>query len=333
MPPSRRDLVEHDAVRDQLLRETRQMPTRARSPRLILGGLAATLVAGAAATAIAVVPSGGGGQPTIAPVAATEVLDRASKAAGGLPDFKPRADQYLYMLSKSRQRPEGEAQGRTVSRVDWRSADGRHAGLTSGGDLGRDLWLCENSREYEEMLTKSKAAGIVRPKVDLAKPPQGCHSAPVMLSGLPTTVQGMRSWLYKNSRGGNPADVQAFITLSDTLLTRYVRPSSLALMFKAAGAIPGVTVTRNVTDLAGRKGIAVGQTFDGRRLELIFDVKSYRYLGYRQFVSHKDSHAFPAGPKADVTPSADARYPDGTELYSYALLKVAVTDKVKQTPR
>ncbi|MEV5576704.1 CU044_5270 family protein [Spirillospora sp. NPDC052269] len=337
LPPPRRDLVEHDAIRNQLIRETRQMPTRTKSPRLLLAGLAVTVGAGAAAAAIIVPSAGSGGNgqgPAIRPVAATEVLDRASKAAGGLPDIKPRPDQYLYMSSRSRQQTEGGGTGRMTSRLDWRSIDGRHASLMSGGDMGRDMWMCADSRDFEEMEAKSKATGAGAPKVNLARPPKGCHDTPIMLTGLPTTTQGMRSWLYKNSHGGNPADVQAFITLSDTLLTRYMRPSSLALMFKAAATIHGVTVTRNVTDLAGRQGIAVGQTFNGRRLELIFDTKSYRYLGYRQFVSQKDSYPFPkTSPNAAITPHVSKEYPDGTPLFSYALIKVGITDKLKQTPR
>nr|WP_281174936.1 CU044_5270 family protein [Actinomadura oligospora] len=347
LPPPRRDLVDHDAVRDQLLRETRQMPTRTRSPRLILGGLAVTLAAGAAAAAVVIVPSGGkggngGDEPTITPVAATEVLDRASKAAGELPDVTPRGDQYLYMASKSRQyvsfingKQEVDRRSRMEGRVEWRSIDGRHAGLMSQTGMG-DTWMCDNSSDYEAMSAKAKAAGTGRPKVNAAKPPKGCHDTPAMVTGLPTTQQAMRSWLYEHSQGGNPADVQAFITMGDTVRDRYLRPSSLALMFKAAGTIPGVTVTRDVTDLAGRKGIAIGQTFNGTRRELVFDPKTYRYLGDREYVSHKDSHKFPRpseSPSTQATASTEAALPEGTLLYSYALLKVAVTDKVKQTPR
>lgn len=337
MPPPRRDLDDHDAVRAQLLRETRQTPARTRVPRWVLGGVAATVAAGVGAAAVVLVPSDGGSGngkgPTLMPVAATQVLDRASKAAGGLPDVKPRGDQYLYMRSKSRQQWEGQKTGQLLNRTEWRSVDGRHASVVNQTGLG-EIWLCGRSADFEAMAGRAKAAGH-QPKVDLAKPPKGCHDTPIILAGLPATLKGMRSWLYGNAHGENPADVQAFLTLADTLRARYVSPSSLSLLFKAASTIPGVTVTRDVTDLAGRRGIAVGQSWNGRRNEIIFDAKSYRYLGERSYVHHKDSLSAtpPPKPAPAVTPSVGAKIPEGQPLFSFALLSVGVTDKVKQDPR
>ncbi|MCP2337813.1 CU044_5270 family protein [Actinomadura rupiterrae] len=290
MPPARRDLIDQDAVRTQLLRETRQTQRRTASQRWIFGGAAATAAAGVAVAAVAVVAPSGEKSPTLAPVAATEVLDRASKAAADGPDLNPRGNQYLYVESRSLHLDIGAKQPERTNRTDWASIDGKHASVanvTGGKDPLGEVWLCNGSADYERRAAEAKAAGH-QPKVDLADPPKGCHNPPAILTGLPSDVKGMRAWLYRNSRGQNPSDVQAFLTLADTLRARYVRPSALTVLFKAAATIPGVTVSRGVADLAGRKGIAVGHTWNGRRVEVVFDAKTYRYLGERRLVDHGD---------------------------------------------
>ncbi|MBO2447346.1 CU044_5270 family protein [Actinomadura barringtoniae] len=313
-------------------------------------GLGAVLVAGGVAAVIVPLQGrdgggdggDGGDGPRQVNVAATEVLDRASRAAAAQPDLRPRADQFLYFESRAFQTSFSIKDGRATKaeertyRKEWLSVNGRRAGVVQGtggaAPLGT-VWLCDNSADYERREAAAKAEGH-QPRIDLTDPPVGCDNSPAAPSGLPTEPKAMRTWLYRHSEGGNPPDVQAFITIGDTIRTQYIRPSSLAAMFKAAATIPGVTVTRDVADLAGRKGIAVGQTWHGIRYEVIFDAKTYRFLGERQIVDHDDSIK-PKGGKPEVssTPTQGVREKQGTVMYASAQLRVAVADQPGKAPR
>jgi hypothetical protein len=299
-------------------------------------GLGAVLVAGAAAAVIVPLQARDGDAPRSVNVAATEVLSRASQAAAAQPDLKPRPGQFVYVESRALQTVTSVMDGRAqhaserTYRKEWLSVNGRRAGVvqvTGGTDPLGTVWLCNGSADFERRSGAAKAKGH-QPKVDLADPPTGCHNQPAAPSGLPTEPRVMRNWLYRHSEGGNPPDVQAFVTVGDTIRAQYIRPAALSAMFKAAATIPGVTVTRNVVDLAGRKGIAVGQTWNGIRYEVIFDAATYRFLGERQLVDHDDSFKPKGGkPSASSTPVQGKSEKQGTVIYASAQLRVAITDQ------
>ncbi|WP_067813998.1 CU044_5270 family protein [Actinomadura kijaniata] len=362
MPPGR-----HQARRAHLLTEIDRSPARRPFPsrRALFGGLAgAALVAGAAAVAL---PSGDTPRnPAVAPMSATSVLAKAADAAVAQPPLKPRPGQFLYFESRNRQTEvalrTGGAEPMAVHRKTWLPAGGGKPGLLASvenGKTSRD-WLCHN---------QGRPAGE---KVDLSRPPRGCVHPPAYRADLPTDPDRMRSWLYRNSRGGNPPDVQAFVTVGDTIRETYVPPAAMAAMFRAAAKIPGVTVRRNAVDFAGRRGVAVGQTWHGLRNELIFDARSYRLLGERAVVDRDDSFrpgggstpepggtstARPsdtpsrptappspspsesASPSAGPTPTGSAapkpyaQYEAGHIIYQQSLLRVAVVDRLGQEPR
>jgi hypothetical protein len=54
-----------------------------------------------------------------------------------------------------------------------------------------------------------------------------------------------------------------------------------AALYRAAALIPGVTVVADVTDAIGRHGVAVAFTYQGTRMEWIFNRQTVRYLGAR----------------------------------------------------
>ncbi|TDD91343.1 CU044_5270 family protein [Actinomadura rubrisoli] len=335
--PPRRDLPQgrHEALRAHLIGELPARRGMRHRRRLAVGGLAAAGLAAAAAVVV-LVPAGGEDHgPVLTNVGATEVLTRASRAAAARPDLKPRPDQFLYVESRDYQRPGPDPEveeGGAGKRRAWLSIDGRHAGLIRGSENGRkeeSTWLCSNSAEGQEGAANPTSRN---PRVDLAHPPTGCRSEGALLTGMPNSVEAMRRWLYKHSHGDNPPDVQAFTTVGDSIREHYVQPRTLSLLFAAAARLPGVTVTRGVTDLAGRKGIAVGQTWQQVRKELIFDARTYALLGERTVVDLQSTWR-PSG--ASPSPSGSARAPgkQGTVLYASAELKMAVTDRAGQQPR
>lgn len=212
--------------------------------------------------------------------------------------------------------------GSATWRKVWLPADDRGPGLllTSGNGRSWDRsWLCSRELTLEES--------------SAPRPPARCDlGGPVVRDDLPTDPERMRVWLYRNSQGSNPPDVQAFITIGDTVREAYVPPAALSAMLKAAARIPGVTVTGRGLDFAGRRGIAVGQVWQGVRNELIFDAETYRLLGEREVVDHDTSFRPTGGATPNSTPY---RYDlkENTVLYQSATLRTAVADEIGETPR
>ena len=309
-------------------------PQRRTSRRgLIFGGFAAAAIAGGLATALIVIPGTGRGHvqtqnlntQKVSLLAASVVLGKASDAAAAGPDLKPRPGQYLYFTSKSQQVRNG-AQAISTSRKAWLSVDGKRPGLLDQTENGNRMyvWLCDSS---------AKKGPEGDPKVNLGKPPTNCQAQqPAYDPTIPTDANAAKTWLYRHSVGGNPPDVQAFITVGDTIRERYLGSRPLAALFKAAAQIPGVKVYPHVTDLAGRTGIGVGQTYGGVRQELIFDPKTYKLIGEQQ-VSDDDTSFHPAwkNPK-DVGGKQPAVGPNGQVIYSSAVLGFGVVNRPGQLP-
>lgn len=307
-----------------------------RRPFFLGGVVAAALATGAAGVLIATSGSDPAAPGTTAePItlaAASEVLKKASRAAAAEPDLKPEKGQFLYFESKSNQPalavPGGEGQpGSKTHRRVWLPAFGGETGLLQNEGEG-SIWLCDRG---DNGGTKEE------PEFDLAKPPTDCTNPPVYRTDLPTDAKAMKDWLYRNSRGGNPPDVQAFITVGDTIREHYIAPDALAAIFQAAAEIPGTKVYKNVTDSAGRPGIAVGQTWHGERRELIFDAKTFQLLGERSVVDYDNSFAPKGGKSPEATPwtpvpEQQATMKQGQVLYSTATLATAVVDKLTQRP-
>jgi hypothetical protein len=304
----------------------------------MIGGLATTGLATGVAAALVIGPTARvAGTPPPAQANAATILLRASKVALTQPALKPRPDQYVYLESTARQgRLPGQPGGTNHRRV-WLSADGRHAGLLlnygTAGEQKR-TWLCDDLPDAGKYKFLGKDG---RPRVDLANPPRGCRSTAASRNDLPTDAAAMRTWLYRNTKGGNPPDVQAFVTVGDTIRESYVPPAALSAMFAAAAKLPGVTVTKGAVDSAGRKGTAIGQTWHGIRQELIFDARTYRLLGERQVVDYDNSFRPKGGKHPDTgpwTPDPKMRQTmkEGTVLYSTATLRIAVADAAGQVP-
>ncbi|MFI6532727.1 CU044_5270 family protein [Nonomuraea sp. NPDC050547] len=342
--PARRDLPGHESRKQHLMSELSTLHRTPPRRRLFFSALAASALA--TGTAVALIIPGlhdETGRPhELAPDAsvtlagAPAVLVKASQYAANEPELKPARGQFMYFESKSAQSgildERGQGQPPEAShRHVWLPAFGGQAGLLrEDGGQGNGTWLCHKNDG-----ATPPAEEKVEEEIDLAKPPTGCEDAPAYRTDLPTDVKAMKDWLYRNSHGGNPPDVQAFVTVGDTIREAYVGPKSLAAMFKATAEIPGTKVYDNVTDSAGRPGIAVGQTFHGVRHDLIFDPETFKYLGERQVVDYDDSFHPSGGKSPEETPwqpSAEMRknMPEGKVLFMSAALRVAVVNEVGQ---
>jgi hypothetical protein len=255
-------------------------------------GLAAGTVAAATAGALAASALGLWGGTPAASAAAVALLGHAATTAASARTVTPGAKQYVYVKTVETA-AELNGDGSSVvheltnTREIWQSADGSKAGL------------------LKEL---SAAPGSSWQSIPL--PPERGYPA-----GLPTTTAAMLTYLYHNSHGENPPDVQAFITAGDLIRESYVQPAALAAVFRAVAKIPGVTVTQHAANANGQDGVAVQQIFHGISAQLIFNPKTYAFIGERQVV---------------VGTGAGLRI--GTLLDSTAILATGVVDQAGQLP-
>jgi hypothetical protein len=237
-----------------------------------------------------------------APADAGTVLRLAAAEARREPALPARDDQFVYVESQ----------------VAW-------AGARVGKDnvkylppvpKVRRIWLSVNGTRDGLLREKLTAAGGKTATYPLPVHQEGGAYAPWpgFLDDLPTTTKAMRAYLYRGDPGDRPADMVAWSMVGDLLRERYVPPKSVATLFDAAATIPGTKVVHQA-DSAGRKGTAVSRTDNGMRHDLIFDAKTYRFLGERD-VAVGDVRPFPKGAVTGFT----------------AQMKVAIVDAAGQLP-
>jgi hypothetical protein len=318
-------------------------PRRPRSRRLLLAAIGATAAAAVGAAVLILpgarttpptvppVPAGPGHSgpaptssdprpPLAAPATASAVFLLAARAAAATPDLKPRPGQFIYV----KQIVVGEDYYRFTKHSSrlihvppyqqrtWLSADGRGGLLRTVRYLPDGRW----KTDYHQAV--------------LCPPRQAARHfcTPGYLTGLPTTLSGMRRYLLGTQGTNGPVAYRILHAISDTSWeTGMLVPSrSYALMFRTAAKVPGIHLVPGVVDVAGRPGIAVAACvpaginkgsmpgFRGcpERDELIFDARTYELIGEYQ-VAAKGRPPLPGSP-------------------SSALLQIAVVSRRGQLP-
>lgn len=245
-------------ARAELLRAAGTRSASRVRPRLaVAAGLAAVLVAGGL-----ILYRVHSGPASTAPEAA-RLLRNAALTAAELPPLAARPDQFVYVESVT-------AWSMTIVHADGTVTQGTPVPTL------RRIWLPVAGTRPGLLRERPRSGGAWN------STPLSGYQPPVYLVQLPTTADGMLAYLYRNSHGQNPRDVQAFITAGDLIREAYLPPAALAAVFEAVARIPGVTVVHGVHDAAGRPGVAVGLGGRRGRDELIFDAGTYRYLGERE---------------------------------------------------
>jgi len=248
--------------------------TRGRFALTGLAGLAAA--ATAAAVVMSVASPGGGAFPAgTASPAVKEMAYRAATAAAAGPGVAP--GQWVYWQEKT---PDQTYEV-------WTTADGTKAAYVYQGQvafvpcIGPHAQLVESCQYIGQPIVApaERGGGITIggtngkmpvPYAGLSSLPRDPVALDRYLAGLPLRVWG-------------PAPVRVFRVIEDLLITYVMPPALTAELYRALGNIPGVTVDRHATDIAGRHGIgfkiAIPSEQGGGFDELILDPKTFRLMG------------------------------------------------------
>jgi hypothetical protein len=284
---------------------SRRRPAVPRSRRLVRWGIGGAALAAAAASAAIMLPSVLAGQPSAparrmhSSATAAAVLLRAARATAALPDLHARPDQFIYTNSVSRYITQ---RNRLFVTRAWLSADGWHGGLTLQRWASGKRWY--DTFPMYDCLTLPHTNWYYK---------ANCPAPPAYVTNLPRTAKAMKRYLLAG-HGTVPPAVSAMQNI--TGLYQFLVPHRrAALMFQALSQIEGIRVIDHATTLTGRKGIGVAAYYPahGTRYELIFDPKTYLYIGNSE------------------TALNSTYMPKGT-VNGNAVLQIAVVDKAGQLP-
>jgi hypothetical protein len=259
---------------------SRRRTAAPRSRRLVRWGIAGAVLSAAAASAAIMLPSVLAGPPSSPapssspaprvhlPATAAAVLLRAARATAAVPDLHPRADQFIYTESVSRYVTQ---HNRLFVTRAWLSVDGWHGGLILQRWASGTKWY--DTFPMHDCLTLPHSNWYYK---------ANCPAPPAYVTHLPRTVKAMKRYLLGSGATGHgpPPAVDAITAILADY--QYLVPHrASALMFQALSQFKGIRVIDHATTLAGRKGIGVA-AYDrsrGTLDELIFDPKTYLYIG------------------------------------------------------
>jgi hypothetical protein len=246
--------------------------------RLAGAGALAAVVTGAILAGQVV---GIGDHPPASTAQAAEILRGAAARAHGIPPVPVRGDEFVYVESIATSASIDVSGGRPATfesrqRRIWLSVDGTHDGLIRSRPK-------DGSAGWNSLPLPGCIDGVMTARKGNQTGQVPCKPDPGYRGDLPTDTAAMLTYLRAQGGSKNGPDQDAFTAAGDLIREAYLAPGVLSAVFEAVGRIPGVTVAGDVTDEAGRHGIAVTRDeVQGSRAELIFDPKTYAYLGERE---------------------------------------------------
>ncbi|ELP71241.1 CU044_5270 family protein [Streptomyces turgidiscabies] len=281
----------------QAMREPAAPMTISRRPLL---RVAVAAVAAGTVTATVVVAQNTGSSPRTQPVSAATVLRGAAAEERRLEKpIAPRDDQFIYSKEIIKETPAGGGRTRTYVDESWSSVDGSKKSYLS--ELGDADWV-PPFKPGESIWPPNRWSELKQLPTDPAK-------LPIALRGLlrkPDPDRPLRADEWPMVQFG----------LSG-LLRKPVLPKGLrSAAFEALATVPGIRLLPGRTDADGRTGLGIqyvggpGTPWADRKQVLVFDAKTYQYLGMR-----------------------DQRREGGTTYEQWSYLAVhGVVDRVMQRP-
>ncbi|NEA64412.1 CU044_5270 family protein [Streptomyces sp. SID12488] len=248
----------------QAMREPAAPMTIGRRPLL---RVAVAAVAAGTVTATVVVAQNTGTSPHTQPVSAATVLRGAASEERKLEKpIAPRDDQFIYSKEITKETPVGGGRTKTYVDESWSSVDGSKKSY--GGELGNAQWF-PPFKPGERLWPPNRWSELKQLPTDPVK-------LPIALLGLlgKPDPDGPFKWLM----------VQTGLSylLRKAVLPKGLRPAA----FEALATVPGIKLLPGLTDAAGRPGVGI-QYVDpnmprgGVEQVLVFDAKTYQYLGTR----------------------------------------------------
>jgi len=200
--------------------------------------------------------------PVLARPTAVQVLHRAAFVALASATITPRGDQFVY--TRTTQSP-----GHTIQ--SWLSVDGTRASRVGPHSMPG----CVNGRMSMRLLRED--GGKLRYDGPIFT--RRCTPQRAYFPDMPTRAAGMLPYLER-TQGVRPDDLNDIAkTVGELLDSDYLLPAQQAALYGFLAQTPGITVRRDVTDVAGRPGVGVAWSSGGGQAMLIFDSRTYTYLG------------------------------------------------------
>ncbi|SDK06496.1 CU044_5270 family protein [Streptomyces indicus] len=243
--------------------------------RTVLRIAATGVVTAAVATTLLVSVDGGsgGGQqaeppasssPNVANVAVAEVLHGAAdwERRHGKRPAVPRDDQFVYSKRIINETETRTGKVRSYTDEMWSSVDGSRRSLSM--ELGKEMW-------------EGGDGGSVWP-------PRKWDE----LEKLPTDPEKLVSALISAGSSERPVSsyddgerAHAYFMVGELLKWPLLPEGLRAAAYEGLALVPGVETVEGVEDSAGRSGVGIAfpERFKGRFL--IFDAKTYEFLGFR----------------------------------------------------
>ncbi|MBB5775380.1 CU044_5270 family protein [Nonomuraea jabiensis] len=240
----------------------------------LTGAMAAALTVGILAAQVGL----GGSDPdnplAAPPADAQTLLKLAARAAAEQPDRVPARGQYAHtrMLVQRSLFTTDEAGPPQYTKVlvneeRWEAADvgkpwlSREQAVSATGPAPRNRW--DHGVE------------------DTVYEPAACPGEPAYarLRSWPTDPAQVRAKIVADT---GPDPLRMWSSLQGLVAESVVRPSLSAALYQVAAGLDGIVLIPDTVDVAGRPGLAVGMDQgDGTRSDLIFDKRTYHYLGER----------------------------------------------------
>lgn len=257
---------------------------------LVLGTSAA--LAGVAAAAI-VISTATESLPPPSP-AAVQLLAKVARAAGRQPTPRVSDSQYTYVQTKdvswivpgnlrpylAAGSPPRSVRARLEKLRPWRTSAQIWSPVADVCQVGLERITMPDGQVDNEKFSL-EGPGTKCPNEG------GLNDATYrLLQRLPTDPHALLAMIYRLEQGHGPGpDQEAFVTIGDLLGDRVAPPRVAAALYQAAALIPGVSLIPDATDAIGRHGVAVAQTADGIRTELIFRRTGLQLIGERTVIA------------------------------------------------
>lgn len=282
------------------LHRTKRSAHQRRLPRLVLPAVAVI-----AAVVIAVLFAPVPGTRQGATPAAAQALNAAAGVAQKQPETPMPAHGYRYTKSEAADRVYVDAcslpssSGETPLPCPRKPPDDWAFSVL--GHQTREIWiapdgsgrLLEKSDEPRFLGPKDKAEWEAAGRPPLGGPGRSDESfgpgglSYIDFSEYSTDPDELYDQIRNKVEGYGPStDAEMLVLVADLLRETVAPPDLRAGLFRVTARIPGVELVGEVTDPAGRRGIAVARTSDDagflERIELIFDPDTSELLAERE---------------------------------------------------